>query len=192
MRTHRALLPVLLFALAAPLTLANPAGAAELAGVNLPDTVQAGGQPLVLNGMGLRKKLVIKVYVGGLYLASKQRDAAKVLAADTPRQQVLHFLYGVTPEQMCEAWQEGLEANVPNATAEVKKNFQTLCTWMDGVEKGKRLVMTYAPGQGTTVEVAGKSKGTLPGKATADAILATWIGPKPGPGDDFKDDVLGK
>lgn len=192
MRTHRALLPVLLFALVAPLALAGPAGAAELAGVNLPDTVQAGGQPLVLNGMGLRKKLVIKVYVGGLYLASKQRDAGKILAADTPRQQVLHFLYGVTPEQMCEAWQEGLTANTPSASAEVKKNFQTLCTWMDGVEKGKRLVMTYVPGQGTTVEVAGKSKGTLPGKATADAILATWIGPKPGPGDDFKDDVLGK
>ena len=32
----------------------------------------------------------------------------------------------------------------------------------------------------------GKVKGTVPGKPTSDAILATWIGPKPGPGDDFK------
>jgi hypothetical protein len=40
--------------------------------------------------------------------------------------------------------------------------------------------------------VNGKLKGTLLGKATADAILSTWIGPKPGPGDDFKKAVLGK
>jgi hypothetical protein len=48
------------------------------------------------------------------------------------------------------------------------------------------------PGSGTTVEVNGKMKGTLPGKATADAILATWIGPDPAPGQDFKNAVLGK
>ena len=86
---------------------------------------------------------------------------------------------------------EGLADNTPKASAEVKKNFQTLCTYMDGVGKGNRLVLTYVPGQGTEVTVAGKVKGTLPGKPTADAILATWIGPKPGPGDDFKSAVLG-
>ena len=47
-------------------------------------------------------------------------------------------------------------------------------------------MLTYVPGEGTTVEVNGKAKGTLPGKPTADAILATWIGPNPAPGDDFK------
>ena len=43
-----------------------------------------------------------------------------------------------------------------------------------------------------TVEVNGKNKGTLPGKATADAIVSTWIGPKPAMGDDFKNAILGK
>ena len=38
----------------------------------------------------------------------------------------------------------------------------------------------------------GKEKGTLAGKATADAILSTWIGPKPGPGGRFKRNILGK
>ena len=37
----------------------------------------------------------------------------------------------------------------------------------------------------------GKTKGTLPGKAFADAVLATWIGPEPGPGEDFKKAMLG-
>ncbi|MFP5286228.1 MAG: chalcone isomerase family protein [Thermoanaerobaculia bacterium] len=173
------------------LLLALPAAAGTLAGVTLPDKADAGGKSLVLNGMGLRKKLVIKVYVGGLYLPQKEKSAAKVLAADVPRQMVMHFIYDVSKEQMCDAWEEGLEANTPNASAEVKKNFATLCNWMDGVGKGQKLVLTYLPGEGTRVEVGGKAKGTVPGKPTADAILSTWIGKEPGPGEDFKKAVLG-
>ena len=170
---------------------ALPAGAATVAGVTLPDTATAGGKELVLNGMGLRKKFVIKVYVGGLYLPQKQVDARNVLSIDQPRQMVMHFLYDVSKDQMCDAWNEGLEANTPSASAELKGAFATLCGWMEDLPKGNRLVMTYVPGEGTSVEVNGKAKGTLPGKDVADAILATWIGAKPGPGEDFKKAVLG-
>lgn len=168
-----------------------PAAAGTLADVTLPDTIDVKGQKLALNGMGLRKKFVVKVYVAGLYLAQKEKSAQKILAADTPNRMVMHFLYGVSKDQMCDAWNEGLEANTPNASAEVKKNFTTLCGWMEAIDKGKQIVMTYVPGEGTQVEVNGKMKGTLPGAATADAILGTWIGPKPGPGDDFKKALLG-
>jgi hypothetical protein len=180
-----------LFALLALLLIASGAWAATLAGVTLPDKAEVDGQSLVLNGLGLRSKLFIKVYVGGLYLSQKETSAQKILAADAPRRMVLHFIYDVGKDDMCKAWNEGLEANTPNASAEVKKSFQTLCTWMDGVGKGQQLALTYLPGQGTRVEIAGKAKGTLPGKPTADAILSTWIGPKPGPGNDFKKAVLG-
>ena len=173
------------------LLLAAPAGAGTLAGITLPDKAEVKGQTLVLNGMGLRKKFVIKVYVGGLYLPQKEKSAAKVLGADAPRRMVMHFIYDVSKEQMCEAWEEGLEQNTPNASAEVKKAFTTLCSWMDGVGKGQRLILTYLPGEGTTVEVGGKAKGTLAGKAVSDAILSTWIGPDPAPGEDFKKAVLG-
>ncbi len=173
------------------LFLALPAGAGTLAGVTLPDKAEVGGQSLVLNGMGLRSKFIIKVYVGGLYLAQKEKAPAKVLAADTPRRMVMHFLYSVNKEQMCEAWEEGLEQNTPKAPADVKKSFMTLCSWMEAIPKGNKIVLTYVPGEGTHVEVNGKAKGTLEGKATADAILNTWIGPDPAPGADFKKAVLG-
>jgi len=136
--------------------------------------------------------LFIKIYVGGLYLPAKMSNPATILGSDTPRRMVMHFLYSVSKDQMCDAWKEGLEDNTKNPSAEVKAGFNTLCSWMEPIPKGNRLVLTYVPGQGTTVEVNGKAKGTLPGKATADAILATWIGPKPGPGEDFKNAVLGK
>lgn len=164
----------------------------SLAGVTLPDQVDAKGHNLVLNGMALRKKFVVKVYVGALYLGAKESAAAKIVGADAPRRMVMHFLYGVSKDQMCEAWDEGLKQNTPNAPAEVKKGFSMLCNWMEPIDKGKQIVLTYLPGEGTTVEVNGKVKGTIPGKATADAALNTWIGPDPAPGADFKAGVLGQ
>ena len=166
--------------------------AATLADVKMDDKVVVNGQSLTLNGLGLRKKLFFKIYVGGLYLTAKSSNPAAILGADTSRRMVMHFLFSVSRDQMCDAWSEGLEDNTPHATAEVKNAFKTLCAWMEPIEKGNRLVLTYVPGSGTMVEVNGKMKGTLPGKATADAIVSTWIGPKPGPGDDFKNAVLGK
>jgi Chalcone isomerase-like len=170
---------------------AAPAAAATLAGVALPDKTEAGGQALVLNGLALRTKFFIKVYVGGLYLPAKERSPAKVMSADAPRRMSFHFLYSVSAKQMCDAWDEGLADNSPSAAGEVKASFKTLCTYMEAIPKGNEMVLTYLPGQGTQVEVNGKTKGTLPGKPTADAVLATWIGPHPGPGEDFKKGVLG-
>jgi hypothetical protein len=179
-------------ALLIALTLALPLLAATLAGVKLDDSTAVNGQSLVLNGVGLRKKLFIKVYVGALYLPAKQSNPATVLATDQPRRMVMHFLYSVSKNQMADAWDEGLKQNTPNASAEVQTAFKTLSSWMEPIPSGNRLVLTYIPGTGTAVEVNGKAKGTLPGKATADAIVATWIGPDPAPGADFKSAVLGK
>ena len=173
------------------LSLTLPAGAASLAGVTLPDKAEAGGQTLVLNGLALRSKFFIKVYVGGLYLPQKEKAAAKVLSEDVPRRMVMHFLYSVSKDQMCDAWKEGLEQNSPKAAPDVRKAFTTLCGWMEPIPKGNELTLTYTPGKGTEVQVNGKTKGTLEGKATSDAILGTWIGPDPGPGADFKKGVLG-
>ncbi|MDQ6800879.1 MAG: chalcone isomerase family protein [Acidobacteriota bacterium] len=163
-----------------------------VAGVKLDDSVSVNGQNLVLNGAGIRKKFFIKVYAGALYLTARQSDAAAILAADAPRRMVMHFVYSVGKGKIAEAWEEGLEDNVKNASAEVKANFKTLASWMEDVKDGQRIVLTYVPGTGTMVDVNGHAKGTLTGKPTADAILATWIGPKPGPGNDFKKAVLGK
>ncbi len=168
------------------------AGAATVAGLNVADSVTVNNQKLVLNGAALRKKFVVKVYVGSLYLQSKKTNAAAILTDDAPRRQVMHFLYDVDKEKMVEAWTDGLEDNTPNASPEVKTAFSTLSSWMEDMKEGQTIVLTYVPGIGTTVEVNGKSKGTLGGKAVADAILNTWVGPKPGPGGDFKKGVLGQ
>jgi hypothetical protein len=181
------------FILAATLSLAVVnVDAATVAGVKIADSASVANQNLVLNGAGLRKKLMFKVYTGALYLQAKQGNAASIIAADAPRRMVMHFLMDVDKGKIAEAWTDGLKDNTPNASPEVKTAFRTLSSWMEDMKEGQEITMTYVPGTGTTVEVAGKSKGTLGGKAVADAILNTWIGPKPGPGGDFKKAVLGQ
>lgn len=188
------IIPVLFAAMLAPVTPDAPVTAradTTVAGVRLPNTVEAGGQTLVLNGAALRKKAVFKVYVAGLYLPTKEKNAEKIIAADGPRRMIMHFVRNVGPEPICEAWTEGLAANTPNASAELTAQFKTLCDYMEGVDERDKLVFTYVPGTGTTVEVKGKTKGVIPGKEFADAMLRTWIGMKPGPGASFKRSVLG-
>ena len=98
------------------LLLSGSAQAANVGGANLSDKTTVGGQTLVLNGGAVRKKLFIKVYAAGLYLPTRQVAAERILATDTPRQMVMHFLYDVDKGKIAEAWQEGLQLNVTRIT----------------------------------------------------------------------------
>lgn len=62
---------------------------------------------------------------------------------------------------------------------------------MEDVKKGDQLVLTYLPGLGTSVSVKGVAKGTMEGKAFADDLFKVWIGPRPGPGEGIKKQLLG-
>ena len=170
---------------------AAPIVAGTLAGVTLPDSLDVNGQQLVLNGMALRKKVIFKVYVAGLYLPAKEQSGEKILAADGPRCTVMHFLRGVSAKQVNEAWYDGLEANTPGYSAQLKKQFDELAALMEKLSDGDKLVFTYRPGTGTEVKVKGVIKGTLGDKAFADALFSCWIGKKPGPGEGFKKALLG-
>jgi len=179
-----------LLVLALLVGLATAAWGGELAGVTMPDAVEVGDQSLVLNGMGLRKKAIIKVYVAGLFLTEKTNDAAAILAADTARRTAMEFRFGVSADKMCDAWKEGLEKNTADPSDELKAKFDTLCGYQADMEKGEMMVYTYVPGEGTAVEIKGEAKGTIEGKDFADALFSCWIGPEP-PGAAFKKGLLG-
>ena len=161
------------------------------AGVSLDEKSTVGDQSLVLNGMALRSKAIFKVYVAGLYLPQKETSWKKVLSADTPRRLVMHWVRSVGTDSICEAWNDSLEANVAAPSAELKADFETLCKAMEDAKSGDRYVFTYVPAQGTIVEVKGKKKATIEGKEFADALFSAWIGQKPGPGEDFRADLMG-
>lgn len=172
--------------------LSMPLKAASFKGVTMDDAVEVEGQKLILNGMALRKKFVFKVYVAGLYLPQKESNADAILQADQPRRGVMHWLRSVETGKINEGWYDGLKANTPNHSPELKTQFDTLAGMMENMKDGELIIFTYIPGKGTEVSVKSKIKGIIEGKAFADALFGCWIGPKPGPGEDFKNSLLGK
>jgi Chalcone isomerase-like len=169
--------------------LGTTALAGELAGVTLPDTLKAGEKTLKLNGLGLRKKAMFKVYVGGLYLESLSKDAGAILTADQAKAIRMHFLRDLTKAQLVEAFQEGFEANVKDRAPQ-KAAFARMLALVPDVKEGSTLTFAYLPGKGTTLSAGSKELGVFEGKGFADAVFAIWLGPKP-PSEDLKKGLLG-
>src|SRR5262245_34522532 len=147
------------------LLVAASASADQLAGVSLPDTIEAGGKTLVLNGLGLREAtlLMVDVYVAGLYVESKSQDPATILGAGQAKRLVLTFVRSVGREKLVDAWNEGLDKNAGEKRAAVADGFARLNAAMTDVKKGDTIVLTYLPGQGTIVEVRGKAAAPIEG-----------------------------
>lgn len=181
----------LAFAVAA-LAVALPAWAGKVAGVDFADTADVAGQELKLNGAGLRKKLFIKVYAGGLYLAAPSADPKAIVEADAPKRVRMVFLRDVSKKQILDAYKEGFENNSagPGLAGLVAK-LDLLAPGLADMKEGTEMLVTYVPGQGTTVSAAGGSPVTVEGKEFADALFRNWLGEKPADGD-LKEAMLGK
>ena len=164
--------------------------AGTLAGVTLPDTAQAGTRTLVLNGIGLRTKFFVKVYVGGLYLEQKSSDAAAILKTDVPKRVVMHFVRNVSKNQITDGFNESFENNTPDAKKTLKAEIDQFLGALESVNDGDEVVITYLPGTGTTVTVKGKEKVTISTPIFAEVIFSVWLGPKP-PNPDLKKGLLG-
>lgn len=173
------------------LTLAGAAVAATMSGVTMPDQLSVGGQSLVLNGMGMRKVAIIKVYVGGLYLTAKSQDANAILAADAPRAIRMEFLRNVDKGRLTGGFREGFEKNAGAKAASQKENFDRFLGLVGEQKKGAVMLFTYAPGTGTVINIGGKDVATFEGKDFADALFSLWLGPVP-PSAELRKGMLGQ
>ncbi len=175
---------------AALLLLTPPAAPRELAGVTMPETLTVGGETLKLNGVGLRKKAIFKVYVGGLYLDVPARDPAAILARDGAKAVRMQFLRDLKKTQLVDAFREGFEGNAPEKAAAQKGAVDRFLSLVPDVKEGEILTVAYTPGRGTSVALGEKELGVIEGRDFAGALFAIWLGPKP-PSDSLKAAMLG-
>lgn len=165
--------------------------AGSLAGVTLPDTAQVGGKTLVLNGLGIRTKYMVKVYVAGLYLEQKSSDASAIIKADAPKQIVMKFVHGASKSQMTDAFDQSFKDNTPDAVKTMKPDIDRLLGALEPVSVGDQMVFTYVPGTGSTLAINGKDKLTIAGPDFGQVLFSVWFGPKP-PNADLKKGMLGQ
>ncbi len=181
----RFLVMVIALALVVPV-----AWAGGLAGVQMDEEVMVGSDSLKLNGMGLRKKLWVKVYVGGLYLEHPTTNAENAAHSKQTKKMVMHFLTNkAKKKKMDSAWVEGFEDNWGHF-GDIETRVMTFKDYFGDMKEGDVVEMTLVPGQGTTIVVNGANKGTIEGDDFAEALVNVWVGNSP-PDEDFKKGLLG-
>jgi hypothetical protein len=160
------------------LFLSLPTLAGELKGVKMPDTVQVEGKDLKLNGMGLRVKVIFKVYVAGLYLEATSKDPAAILAADSIRRIDMHMLRDLDKKTIVEAIKAGFEKNNAAAMPALKDRLEKFAAVIPDLKEGQTLSLVYVPGKGTHVEGQAGSF-AAEGKDFADALFSVYLGKNP-------------
>ncbi len=171
----------------------NPARAATLDGLTLADTYPVQGQTLVLNGMGIRTLTVfhVRVYVAGLYLAQKSRDARAIIDSPTSKVVLLQFLHTASKSDIEKQYREGEQKNCGHgecAPADAA-DFERLITATPGFAVGDTLTYVFTA-QGMRVLANNKSIGDFPNPDLSRRMLASFIGPYP-PSEDLKAHLLG-
>jgi Chalcone isomerase-like len=151
----------------------------EVGGVNFPQTVQAAGKTLQLNGAGLRTRFFIKVYAIALYLEQPSTDATAILTADQVRRAELRMLRSVSASEMAEAIGEAFTANAGGALPQLQARLDRFKSLFPAATSGEVITLTYVPGTGTVVGAGGKDLGTIEGKDFADVLFSAWIGAHP-------------
>jgi len=160
---------------------AGAAAASQCDGISFPQQVQARGQTLTLNGLGLRKATIfgIKVYVGALYVAHPTADAGAILRSPDPVQLQLRFVFHVTAGQLRDAWREGFEKSAAGELPRLRSRIAQLDGWMTSVGSGQRMTFLRIPGVGIQYALDGVVRGTIAGDDFATAFLAIWLGSSP-------------
>ena len=190
---HRLLRPALL---AAALSIAQPANAAEVAGVRFDDKTSLAGSELVLNGAVLRTRFMLKIYAIGLYLPRSGNSAEAVMASSGPKRIQITTLRELGASEFADALVDGLKRN--HSDAELAKlqhridDFRNAIIALKSTPAGSQIRLEWLPGSGTRLSVGNEARGKdIPGEDFYRALLRIWIGEKP-VDQDLKNALLGK
>lgn len=159
------------------------ANAAELSGVFIEDEIKTdAGETLQLNGLGLREKFWVDVYVGSLYLPRKSDDVAQILSRPGPWRVQLDFVYKeVSQDKLLTAWREGFEKNQSaEALQQLGSRIEEFYSYFPGsAVAGDRYRFDYIPGQGVRTSKNDRVLGVIAGEDFKNALLEIWLGNHP-------------
>ena len=174
-----------LVVLLASLALGSPSAAAEpvnpIGGVRFEPQVQLAGQPLLLNGTGLRAQFIFKGYAAGLYLGQRANNADAVVAQGGAKRLQMRLLIDVPADQFIKAFHQGIERNNPPEVrarlAERAVLFDALLRPLGEIHKGDAVNLDFLPGQGLVFWHNGRQLGAaIPGEDFYGALLRVFVG----------------
>ena len=155
---------------------------ATISGVTLPATLKVGDHNLVLNGGGVRVKLFMDMYVGGLYVSTKGTNGDAIAKANEPTAVRLHIVSSlVTTDRMKEAILEGFKKSTGDKTAPLQARIDKFVKVfsLEPITKGNEFDITYTPTGGVQISKNGKVLETIDGLDFKSALWGIWLGNEP-------------
>jgi hypothetical protein len=176
------------------LFIAPLAHSVQKAGIHLDEEITTeNGEVLQLNGVGLREKFWVDIYVGSLYLADKNSNVAEILSTSSAYRLQMDFVYKeVAKQKLLKAWRDGFEKNQDKETmAQLKSRAEQFYSYFgENAVRGDRYILDYIPGTGTKITKNNKLQGVIPGADFKNALLEIWLGNFPAD-DGLKKGLLG-
>lgn len=163
---------------------AAPTPGVKVEGVEFAGEMVVDGQPLQLNGVGLRAVAWLKGYAAGLYLPKRVSSAAQVLAAPGAKRVRMQMLLGVSMDEFIKAFHKGILRNTPAdrhaAVAARMARFEGLLREVGKVKKLDVVDLDWLPGRGLQFSYNGRKHGEpIPGEDLFNALLLIFIGERP-------------
>lgn len=149
-------------------------------------------ESFVLNGVGLREKYFIDLYVAGLYLKQKSNQAEQIIAADEPISIRLKIVSNmVTSEKMSATTKEGFMKSLNNNLTPLQKEIDQFLGSFKTIElkSGDLCELVYIPGEGVHFRVNDKELTLVKGLEFKKALFRIWLGKNPAD-ENLKKDLL--
>ncbi|MDJ0803138.1 MAG: chalcone isomerase family protein [Desulfobacterales bacterium] len=153
----------------------------EIAGVNFSGEKTVADKQLKLNGVALRTKFFIKVFVGGFYLENPTQDAEEAITSEQVKHFHLHYLTSkATAEKLQDGFKEAIiKANPPAMVEKHMADIERYASWLDqDMAPGATSLATYVPGKGLTLVFKGQEKGTIANPEFAQMYFRYNLGAK--------------
>lgn len=166
--------------MAALLWISPPAAAEEVEGIALPERVTVAGEPLVLNGAGVRRYFFFKVYVGALYLEERLATPRAVIERPVAKCLRLYFLRDVDAEDITEELLRGVRANTGELDfARLRGRIERLRAAIPDLRAGDRVQLAFLRSARTKAWINGALVADVGGRDFQTAVLLFWLGDHP-------------
>ncbi len=167
----------------------------EIEGFRFDSTLRLGGADLVLNGVGVRRRFFVPVYVAALYVPARSSDAETLLSQRGPRRMSMKFVREVEAELFMTSLDVGMRKHyTPEQLAGWKDQWQTLTRVISTMVLARRadnVTWDYTPDEGARVMQNSVARvPSMRGEDFYNAVLRVWLGPQPADAD-LKKGLLG-
>jgi hypothetical protein len=157
--------------------------AREIEGFRFDGSARVGGVDLVLNGVGVRKRFFIPVYVAGLYVPQRSTDPEVLLRQRGPRRMAMRFVREVEAELFMTSLNEGMRKNYgASQLAAWRPQIETLTTVISTMVLARRadnITWDFTEEGGRIMQNSVPRVPSIPGEDFYNAVLRVWLGEQP-------------